>query len=360
MECVQKKHPKVSIIMPSLNVASYIGQCIDSVVNQTLHEIEIICIDAGSNDGTAELLEAFASNDDRIVLMHSPVKSYGYQMNMGIEKATGEYVGIVETDDFASPDMFENLYRAAKKYAAQVVKSSYYRYSSTHDGQEEIVYPYMELPYNKVFNPEHYPQILMPEPAIWSGLYKREFLIENEISFLETAGAAYQDTSFILKVWFCAERVLILNNAFLHYRIDNENSSVNSTQKVFDICREFQCAQEYLDLYPSKKDIFQGYLLARKEYGYYWNYMRLEERHKPSFLSVYRKDFSGDKKVNKSELKAFSRKARMRLKYVMESQDDCAIVLPEKQGCLDRWLSLTDHSLRYMFRKIACHLKSLS
>ena len=92
--------PKVSVIMPSLNVVSYIRECIESVVNQTLKDIEIICVDAGSTDGTLEVLEEYTAKDNRIKLLHSDKKSYGYQMNMGIDAATGEYIGIVETDDY--------------------------------------------------------------------------------------------------------------------------------------------------------------------------------------------------------------------------------------------------------------------
>lgn len=356
MEKRKGQKPKVSIIMPSLNVAPYIWQCMDSVVNQTLREIEIICVDAGSTDGTAEILESYAERDDRITLIHSPVKSYGHQMNLGIERAKGTYIGIIETDDFASPDMFETLHRAAENYAVEVVKSSYFRYSGVQGASEDIVYPYMEFPYNRAFNPEKYPRILMPEPAIWSGLYQRKLLLENEIDFLETPGAAYQDTSFILKVWFCATRVLILKEAFLHYRIDNGASSVNSTGNAFDICKEFQNAQNYLDQRPEKKRCFQAYLLARKEYGYYWNYMRLGDSLKPSFFHRYQSEFSGVQQAEKSSLKAFSHKARLRLACMRESSDDCSFAALENQGRPCPAAFIADHSLRYLFRKSACCL----
>ena len=89
--------PKLSIIMPSLNVHLYIKDCLESVIHQTLHDLEILCIDAGSTDGTWEILEKYAGKDNRIRLIRSPQKSYGYQMNLGIRESTGEYIGIVET-----------------------------------------------------------------------------------------------------------------------------------------------------------------------------------------------------------------------------------------------------------------------
>ena len=105
----------VSIIMPSLNVANYIEECLASAVNQTLKEIEIICIDAGSTDGTAEIIERYAEKDKRIRLIKTEFKSYGAQVNLGIRLARGYYIAILETDDYVSCDMYENLYKPDRK-----------------------------------------------------------------------------------------------------------------------------------------------------------------------------------------------------------------------------------------------------
>ena len=90
---------KVSVILPSLNVARYIRECMDSVLSQSLQELEIICVDAESVDGTRELLNEYAGKDSRITVLNSNVKSYGKQVNIGLEYASGEYIAILETDD---------------------------------------------------------------------------------------------------------------------------------------------------------------------------------------------------------------------------------------------------------------------
>ena len=100
--------PCVSVLMPSLNTARYIREALDSVVNQTLKDIEIICIDAGSTDGTREIIGEYAERDSRIRVIDSPVKSYGYQMNVGLDAAKGSYIGIVEPDDYILPEMYED------------------------------------------------------------------------------------------------------------------------------------------------------------------------------------------------------------------------------------------------------------
>ena len=87
--------PKVTVIMPSLNVRKYISTCIESVLAQTLQDIEILAVDAGSDDGTLEILQDYARRDERIRLIHSDKRSYGYQINLGISLAQGDYIGIV-------------------------------------------------------------------------------------------------------------------------------------------------------------------------------------------------------------------------------------------------------------------------
>ena len=85
-------------------------ECLESVTGQTLKEIEILCIDAGSTDGTLQIIERYVSEDPRIRLVESDKKSYGYQVNMGIREARGQYIGIVEPDDYIDKAMYQNLY----------------------------------------------------------------------------------------------------------------------------------------------------------------------------------------------------------------------------------------------------------
>ena len=98
--------PKITVIMPSRNVAVYIRQCMDSVLGQDFRNMEILAIDAMSDDGTWEILAEYAAKDERIRLIRSERKSYGYQVNLGIREARGAYIGIVETDDFIEKQMF--------------------------------------------------------------------------------------------------------------------------------------------------------------------------------------------------------------------------------------------------------------
>ena len=130
---------KVSVIMPSLNVADYIEEAVQSVINQTLKDIEIICIDAGSNDGTWEILTRLAAADGRIILRHSDRKSYGFQVNLGIAMASGEYIAVVETDDYVDSKMYERLYQEAVAHDCDYVKSDYFAYWTQADRKRVFV-----------------------------------------------------------------------------------------------------------------------------------------------------------------------------------------------------------------------------
>ena len=244
---------KVSILMPACNVEKFLKECMDSVVNQTLKDIEIICIDDGSRDSTGNILDEYAQKDNRIKVIHKANSGYGHSMNVGLQNATGEYIGIIETDDFADLNMFDELYKAAKENHADVVKSNYYSYVSQPEPQStyyEVLKEY-DL-YDRVFRPVEHPEIFRVRPCIWSGIYRREWLLENHVSFAETPGASYQDTGFAFKVWASAERALLVRDAYLHYRTDNANSSVKAAAKIYCICDEFKSIEEFLEKIKDK------------------------------------------------------------------------------------------------------------
>ena len=118
------ENPIISVLIPSLNSEDYINRCLESVVNQTLRNIEIICIDAGSTDKTLEILEDYAKKDSRIKIAISSKRSYGYQMNLGLNLANGQYIAIVESDDFIAEDMYEELYSLTNDGTIDVVKTT--------------------------------------------------------------------------------------------------------------------------------------------------------------------------------------------------------------------------------------------
>ncbi len=273
--------PKVSVIVPIYNAQKYLNQCLDSIIGQTLKDIEIICINDGSTDNSLNILKEYAAKDDRIIVVNKPNTGYGHTMNVGLEHATGEYIGIVESDDFVDLEMFEQIYDIAKKNSAEVVKSNYFEYKNKSNTFIENL---KDCKYNNIFSPMEEQNVFFVSPSIWSGIYKRSLLINNNIKFNETPGASYQDTSFAFKVWASAKRVYLVNEAFLHYRKDNMDSSVNSASKIFCICDEYEEIEKYSSNYKSIKMKLGSLIYYMKFVSYKWNYNRLASTFQYAFL----------------------------------------------------------------------------
>lgn len=243
--------PKVSIIMPSLNVAKYIEQCMESVTNQTLKDIEIIAVDAGSTDGTLEILKNFEAQDKRIQLIYSDKRSYGYQVNLGISRAQGDYICIVETDDYIDSNMYESLYKLAIESNADYVKGSAERVLSLGDGCEYKskieVFTEEEFSQNNgliTVNPSNTPELILKDYYLWTGIYKKEFV--KEIQLNETAGAAYQDIGFMIQTFCKAKKALYIDKVFYHYRQDNPNASGYNPKAFSFLVEEYKYVETLL------------------------------------------------------------------------------------------------------------------
>ena len=313
---------KVSVLMPACNVETFLRECMDSIVHQTLEDIEIICLDDGSKDSTGDILDEYAVQDSRIRVIHKPNTGYGNSMNVGLANATGEYIGILETDDFADPDMFERLYEIAKQFDADVVKSNYYIYVSQPKPQStyfEVLKNYGL--YDKVFCPADFPDIFRVRPSIWSGIYRRQMLVDNKITFTETPGASYQDTGFAFKVWACAERACLVREAYLHYRTDNSSSSVKSAAKVFCLCDEYASIESFLEQRPEKKAKLEGLKNALKYESYRWNLQRLSLEYKYAFLLRFRQEFAKEEEKKMLQREYFSKWAWENLMAILHDMD---------------------------------------
>lgn len=278
---------KMSIVIPCYNVETYIEQCLGSVLKQTLEETEIICVNDGSTDNTLNLLKKFAEKDSRIFIIDKQNSGYGDSMNQGISFAHGQYIGIVESDDYIEPNMFETLYNTAIKHDADVVKSNFWLYWSNPEQNDFFEY-FAKDECDKVITPSKHDggSLYGRKPSIWSAIYKRSFLEKQNIRFLTTPGASYQDTSFTFKVYSTAQKMVCLYDAFLHYRQDNENSSINNAEKNMDyVLEEYREIESFINNNPQSE---QEYLYPIYGAAFYdtciWTYERLTPKSRYIFL----------------------------------------------------------------------------
>lgn len=232
---------KVTVIMPCLNVARYIDKCMASVVNQTLHDIEIIVVDAGSTDGTLEIIKKYAANDERIQLVNSPKKSYGYQLNLAASMAKGEYIGIVETDDYVEGNMYEVLYENIHSTDADYIKAGWRGFFSRNGAEWSYDDMPCELLTEKksiVMCPRDNPSLFITDCYIWSGIYKRDFF--KMFRLQETPGAAFQDVGMLFQIIHEAEKGIYLKEVLYNYRHDNEGASFHNPNSLKYIKNEYQ------------------------------------------------------------------------------------------------------------------------
>ena len=221
-------YPKISIILPSFNVINYIQQCLDSVISQSLEDIEIICVDAGSDDGTLDILKEYEEKDSRIKLLLSDKKSYGHQMNLAFDLARGEYIGIVETDDYIKQDMFEMLYDLSENGHIDIVKGNFYHFNDEDSNNPIIVKDQSKQGLSNVkFTIHENPNILNGHPSIWAAIYNRKFLLNNDIKFMEAPKGGWVDNPFLFETFCAAKSIKYTDEPFYYYRESNPDSSSN-------------------------------------------------------------------------------------------------------------------------------------
>jgi glycosyltransferase involved in cell wall biosynthesis len=312
--------PLISVLIPIFNVENYLVECLESVANQTFTDFEVICINDGSTDGSRDIIASYLKRDPRFSVIDKPNSGYGASMNRGLDAASGTYIAILESDDFFEPDTLENLYRIISEYDAEVVKASYYLYWSgvpAVDEKQEIM-PLAKR--NMLINPQidHEPFYL--PPSVWSAIYRRDFIMQNDIRFNETPGASYQDTAWAFKIWFNATRAVLLDDAWLHYRQDNAQSSVKSAAKVYCVVDEYTEIERYLD--TREVPPWLPALKTRLKFGtYIWNHERIAEEFQLDFTRFMSKEFRLEREKGNLDWALFDDWNRAKLELILDSPD---------------------------------------
>ena len=285
---------KVSIVVPTYNVSQYLDQCMTSLVNQTLREMEFICINDGSTDNSLEILKRYAAKDSRIKIIDKENGGYGIGMNIGLDNCTGEYVGIVEPDDYVKTNMYGDLYELAKKYDLDLIKADFCRFVHDENGKEIATYNALTgdpSAYNHVVDPAQEPQVFKYIMNTWSGIYKRSFLEEHHIRHNETPGASFQDNGFWFKTFCYAKRMYFVNKPYYMNRRDNPNSSVHNKAKVFCMNDEYAYIHDFLDANPEFKERYIGYYSFKRYHNYVSSYYRIGDEFKEEYMERFQKEF---------------------------------------------------------------------
>ena len=256
-----------------------------------MKEIEFVLIDNGANNESKNLINEYKGKDERFRSIHlSENQGYGVALNYGFLEARGEYIGIVESDDSILPSMYQTLYNIASKFKCDVVKCDWTSYLGKDSPQNSPRHNFPTELCNKLITPREYPKLFLSDPAIWTGIYEKKFLKANDLKFIESPTARYQDTSFNFKVLALAQRAYFLDEQFVNYRRNTPNSSVKDLSAVFSLVEEYDEIENFL---KNKPDVYQKLIYVKnynKFRSYRWNYSRAQGKVRTDFLKIFRTD----------------------------------------------------------------------
>lgn len=268
---------KITVIVTVHNAEKYLEECLDSVAAQTFSEIEILCMDGGSRDKSPQILKCYASKDSRIRIINDSNTSYGHKVNEGIRQASGEYIAVLESDDRYCPEMLEKLYAVAVKYRPDYVNGDYLSFFDRNGRRYyTTIKMYPEEDYGKLLESSRHPEDMRQILRYWTGIFRREFLLEKEIRMNESPGASFQDMSFRFLTSALADRAYHLDVPVYLYRVDNPGSSVYDPKKAVVIADEFDfLKKELIKRKIENRYIWQHYY-TWKYNDFYGNLQRFE------------------------------------------------------------------------------------
>ena len=236
------KNKLVSVVVPVYNAENYIGECIESLCNQTLKEIEIICVDDMSTDGSIEIIKKFQEKDSRITLIYNDEQSEGAALarNIGIKASQGDYLAIVDADDFFEVDMLEKSYKMALLTGADIVMFDALYYDDVRKMDYKPTFSVITinerfLPKEETFSPidNSDNMFLVTHGAAWGKLFKRDLVLNNNIQFI--SGRSWDDIIFTYVALCSARKIALLRERLLHYRWNAVNNQTSNRAKYPEV-----------------------------------------------------------------------------------------------------------------------------
>ena len=227
---------KVSVIMPIYNGGEYLHRAIADVLGQTLREIELICVDDGSTDGSLKIIKDFASRDERVKVLTGPNAGPSVARNKGIECAAGEFIIFLDADDFYDKRLVESLYKVASEHDLDIAVT---RYDIYNESKDMFITP-VDEPCAHIFSPgvvtsknEHPEQILQSVSGyVWNKLYRRSFISDKLLRF-DPDLYVFEDVYFVCTALSVAERVERIEDVLIHHRVYSDQSRARMFRKYY-------------------------------------------------------------------------------------------------------------------------------
>ena len=258
--------PLISVIIPVYNVEQYLPQCLSSVTNQTYPNLEIICVNDASTDGSLEILNQYEENDRRVRVIEKQNEGVSRARNVGLQSANGEYVMFVDADDWIETDTCEKALAAMNNNEADVVMWSYVSEYGVTNSRKTIFPDYCVFERQEILNRLHrrfigivgeeleHPELADAICPVWGKLYKRGLIVHSGAAFIDLAEiGTYEDGMFNLEIFFYANKVVYLNQCLYHYRRSNTTSVTSAyREKLFGL---WQNLYKRMEQYIQEKNL---------------------------------------------------------------------------------------------------------
>ena len=227
---------KVSVILPVYNVEKYLKQCLDTIVGQTLKEIEILCVDDGSTDDSVQILKEYEQKDHRIKVLSQKNAGAGAARNLGLRHASGKYLSFLDSDDFFEPDMLETAYEQAERYQAEMVVFRSNQYLTEKDEYKETPWTLrmQELPPDAPFGRRQMTDNIFKVFVgwAWDKLFLKSFVDEKNLTFQEQRTS--NDLLFVFSAVALAKKIAVTDKILAHQRRDAKDSLSKTREKSWD------------------------------------------------------------------------------------------------------------------------------
>lgn len=281
-ERVKKGMAKVSVIIPIYNVEKYVEQCIRSVMNQTLKDIEIICVDDGSTDKSGEICDKLGKLDDRIKSVHKSNGGVVSARKKGLELANSPYVGFVDSDDWVEPNYYKDMYEAAEKNQVLLVETGIIDESMDYVVPRKIKCPegsytrekFMNIIAPKMIYDGDFYSYGVISPNLCNKLFKRSYLCP----IMEKMNDDYciaEDFVCVYSYLIMNPSVYILDKAYYHYRMVADSGKRKKYENMCDILKNYRCILEYFIAQISYKNSYSKQLYYFELYSLFANRMDL-------------------------------------------------------------------------------------
>lgn len=285
---------KVSVVVPVYNQESYIHDALDSLVAQTMSDIEFIIVNDGSTDRSLEIIQEYAERDSRFVVVDKENGGVASAINLGNQMAKGEYLAEMDSDDYVAPDMYEKLYETAVKHDLDIVKSNVINFTGSGDTFKSVTEKIARPGYfDRVINPMEEKIVFSFPMYAWVSLYRRDLIVEGNVQWNDGV-SSYNDNGFYWQTMSLARRVMYLDEDFIYHRRDNEMSTVKNPDKMF---RNFFLEHEFITKKLISLGVFEDvkpFFFERKINNYYFalNVIPYEKKHE--FFQLVARDFRKD------------------------------------------------------------------